>query len=85
MESQVPAVVAVVVTTGTAPWLEETLASLAGQHYGELSVLVLVTGERDLERVYVGGELKVDHGRMLGQDMLKVQSETDRRSAATVM
>jgi GT2 family glycosyltransferase len=45
MESQVPAVVAVVVTTGTGPWLEQTLASLAGQNYVELSVLVLVTGD----------------------------------------
>jgi GT2 family glycosyltransferase len=45
MEAQVPAVVAVVVTTGSGPWLEPTLASLAAQHYEELSVLVLVTGE----------------------------------------
>jgi len=29
--------------------------------------------------------LKVDHGKLLGQDMNKVQKETDRRSAATVM
>jgi GT2 family glycosyltransferase len=45
MDAQVPAVVAVVVTTGTSPWLEEALYSLAAQHYEELSVLVLVTGE----------------------------------------
>jgi GT2 family glycosyltransferase len=45
MDAQVPAVVAVVVTTGQGPWLEETLASLATQHYEELSVLVLVTHE----------------------------------------
>jgi len=44
---------------------------------------VLVTDERDLERVYVGGELKVDHGKILGQDMKKIHAETDRRSAAT--
>src|ERR1700679_1887561 len=44
MDAQVPAVVAVVVTTGESPWLEESLASLAAQQYEELSVLVLVTG-----------------------------------------
>src|ERR1700722_18879763 len=45
MDAQVPAVVAVVVTTGAGPWLEEELSSLAAQSYEELSVLVLVTGE----------------------------------------
>jgi GT2 family glycosyltransferase len=45
MDAQVPAVVAVVVTTGAGPWLEEALSSLAAQRYEELSVLVLVTGE----------------------------------------
>jgi GT2 family glycosyltransferase len=45
MDAQVPAVVAVVVTTGTGPWLEDTLASLASQEYQELSFLVLVTGD----------------------------------------
>jgi GT2 family glycosyltransferase len=45
MDAQIPAVVAVLVTTGTSPWLDEAMASLASQHYDELSVLVLVTGE----------------------------------------
>ena len=45
MDAQVPAVVAVVVTTGEGPWFEETLASLASQTYEELSVLVLGTDE----------------------------------------
>jgi 5-methylthioadenosine/S-adenosylhomocysteine deaminase len=54
-----------------------------GTVFDPYASLVLVTGERDLERVYVGGELRVDHGKVLGQDMSKVQSETDRRSAAT--
>ncbi len=45
MDARVPAVVAVVVTTGAGAWLEETLASLEAQHYPELSVLVLVTGD----------------------------------------
>lgn len=45
METRAPAVVAVVVTTGPAPHLEETLASLAGQHYDQFSVLVLANGD----------------------------------------
>ena len=45
MDAQVPAVVAVVVTTGPGPWFEEALASLAAQDYEELSVLVLATGD----------------------------------------
>ncbi|MGO8861804.1 MAG: glycosyltransferase [Acidimicrobiales bacterium] len=45
MDARVPAVVAVVVTTGASPWLEETLSSLAAQSYEELSVLVLVSGD----------------------------------------
>jgi GT2 family glycosyltransferase len=49
MDAQVPAVVAVVVTTGPGPWLEEALSSLAAQDYEEMSVLVLSTGEDDRE------------------------------------
>jgi GT2 family glycosyltransferase len=49
MDAQVPAVVAVVVTTDPGPWLDEALSSLAGQDYEELSVLVLSTGEDDPE------------------------------------
>ncbi len=45
--------------------------------------LVLVTAERDIDRVYVGGELKVDHGQMLHQDMAVVQREVNQRAAAT--
>ena len=56
-----------------------------GTVFDPYASLVLVAGERDLERVYVGGELKVEHGELRGQDMKKVQLETDRRSAATVM
>lgn len=47
MDTQVPAVVAVVVTTDPGPWLDECLSSLAAQDYRELSVLVLSTGEDD--------------------------------------
>ncbi len=49
MDAQVPAVVAVMVTTDAGPWLEEALAALAAQDYEELSVLVLSTGEDDPE------------------------------------
>jgi 5-methylthioadenosine/S-adenosylhomocysteine deaminase len=55
-----------------------------GTVFDPYASLVLVAGERDLERVYVGGELKVDHGRLLDQDMQKVQTETNQRSAATM-
>ncbi len=48
MDAQVPAVVAVVVTTDPGPWFEEALSSLAAQDYGELSVLVLSTGAEGL-------------------------------------
>lgn len=46
--------------------------------------LVLVAAERDIDRVYVGGELKVDHGKVLQQDMEKINSEVNRRAAATL-
>jgi GT2 family glycosyltransferase len=47
MESRAPAVVAVVVTTGPGPGLEATLASLVGQDYEELSLLVVANGETE--------------------------------------
>jgi GT2 family glycosyltransferase len=43
MDAQVPAVVAVMVTTEPGPWFDEALSSLAAQDYEELSVLVLAT------------------------------------------
>src|SRR6202023_3218427 len=45
MEARAPAVVAVVITTGPAPTLRATLASLAAQDYDQFSVLVLENGE----------------------------------------
>jgi 5-methylthioadenosine/S-adenosylhomocysteine deaminase len=45
--------------------------------------LVLVTAERDVERVYVGGELRVDHGRVLHQDLTEIQREVNQRVTAT--
>ena len=47
MESRAPAVVAVVVTTGSGPGLEATVASLAAQSYEELSLLVVANGESE--------------------------------------
>ena len=44
--------------------------------------LVFVAGERDLERVYVGGDLLVQNGAMLKQDMTKERAEVSRRVAA---
>ncbi len=55
-----------------------------GTVFDPYASLVLVAGERDLERVYVGGELKVEHGTLLGQNYDKVLAEAARRSAATM-
>jgi cytosine/adenosine deaminase-related metal-dependent hydrolase len=43
--------------------------------------LVFVADERDLERVYVGGELMVKDGVVLKQDFTKVKGEVGRRVA----
>jgi 5-methylthioadenosine/S-adenosylhomocysteine deaminase len=43
--------------------------------------LVLVAGERDIDRVYVGGDLKVNNGHMLHQDMTGIEKEVSRRVA----
>jgi cytosine/adenosine deaminase-related metal-dependent hydrolase len=43
---------------------------------------VLVTGERDIDQVYVGGELKVDHGRIVHPDLQAVEDEVRRRAMA---
>ena len=44
--------------------------------------LVFVTDERDLERVYVGGDLLVQNGKLLQQNMAKERAEVTRRVAA---
>ncbi len=41
--------------------------------------LVLVTAEPDIERVYVGGKLMVDHDRLVHQDLGKIRDEVNRR------
>ncbi|NYF78623.1 amidohydrolase family protein [Granulicella arctica] len=41
--------------------------------------LVFVTSEAQVERVYVGGELMVDQGKVLKEDFGRVEGEVDRR------
>jgi GT2 family glycosyltransferase len=53
METRAPAVVAVVVTTGPAPTLGATLASLAAQDYDQFSVLVLENGAAEATEAVV--------------------------------
>jgi cytosine/adenosine deaminase-related metal-dependent hydrolase len=55
-----------------------------GTVFDPYASLVLVTSERDIARVYVGGELLVERGKLLKQDVGKVQSEVDKRSKATL-
>jgi 5-methylthioadenosine/S-adenosylhomocysteine deaminase len=43
--------------------------------------LVFVAGERDLERVYVGGELLVRNGVLTNQDQAKVKAQVEKRVA----
>lgn len=44
--------------------------------------LVFVAAERDIDSVYVGGELMVDHNKLTRQDLEKAQTETDHRVMA---
>jgi 5-methylthioadenosine/S-adenosylhomocysteine deaminase len=46
------------------------------------ATLVFVAGERDLERVYVGGELLIKGGTFQKQDISKVYAEVNRRVEA---
>jgi cytosine/adenosine deaminase-related metal-dependent hydrolase len=41
--------------------------------------LVLVTTERDIDAVYVGGTLTVDHGDLVGHDMKRAEQESAHR------
>ena len=43
--------------------------------------LVFVTSEPDLESVYVGGALRVDHGHLINQNITKVYTEVNERVA----
>jgi cytosine/adenosine deaminase-related metal-dependent hydrolase len=53
-----------------------------GTIFDPYASLVLVTEERDIDRVYVGGELMVEQGRAVHQDMGKILGEVKRRSLA---
>ena len=66
MEPLAPPVVAVVVAHDPGPWFEETLASIASQDYGELSVLVLDTGTRDDLAARVASVLPTAYVRPMG-------------------
>jgi 5-methylthioadenosine/S-adenosylhomocysteine deaminase len=52
-----------------------------GHIYDPYATLVFVTSQPDLERVYVGGELMVEHGNPLKQNLTKVQREVNERVA----
>src|SRR5271170_1393617 len=52
-----------------------------GHIFDPYATLVFVTSQPDLERVYVAGELQVDHGALVHQDLNKVQHEVDQRVA----
>jgi 5-methylthioadenosine/S-adenosylhomocysteine deaminase len=53
-----------------------------GTVFDPYATLVFVTEEADIDRVYVGGELMVDRGKILRQDMPKILDEVERRSRA---
>jgi cytosine/adenosine deaminase-related metal-dependent hydrolase len=53
-----------------------------GPIFDPYASLVFVADERDLERVYVGGELMVLNGKVLKTDAVKVKGEVDKRVAA---
>jgi cytosine/adenosine deaminase-related metal-dependent hydrolase len=44
--------------------------------------LVFAASERDIDNVYVGGNLLVEHNIVLHQDLPKAQAESDRRVLA---
>ena len=46
------------------------------------SNLVLVANERDIDAVYVGGTLAVDHGKVLTSDLPRAEAESARRVLA---
>lgn len=56
--------------------------TIYGHVFDPYATLVFVTSQPDLERVYVGGELMVERGRVLKQDLGKVEREVNERVAA---
>lgn len=53
-----------------------------GHVFDPYATLVFVTSQPDLERVYVGGELMVERGKVLKQDLGHIEHEVDTRVAA---
>lgn len=53
-----------------------------GHVFDPYATLVFVTSQPDLERVYVGGELMVERGKLLKQDLGRIEHEVDTRVAA---
>jgi 5-methylthioadenosine/S-adenosylhomocysteine deaminase len=53
-----------------------------GRVFDPYATLVFVTSQPDLERVYVGGELKVERGKVIGQDLDRVEREVTQRVTA---
>lgn len=53
-----------------------------GHVFDTYASLVFVADERDLERVYVGGDLLVLNGALVKQDAVKVKTEASKRVAA---
>ena len=66
--AQYPPVVAVVVTRNPGPWFEDTLNSLAGQDYDDLTVLVVDTGSQEDLTPRVAAVLPRAFVRPLGAD-----------------
>lgn len=58
-------------------------------HFGHVfdpyASVVLVASQPDLERVYIGGELMVDHGNPVKHNLKKIEAEVDRRVAAETL
>lgn len=55
-----------------------------GTVFDPYASLVFVTEERDIDRVYVGGDRMVERGSLLRQDMPKILDEVTKRSQATL-
>ena len=53
-----------------------------GHVFDPYATLVFVTSQPDLERVYVGGDLKVERGKLMSQDLNRVEHEVNTRVAA---
>lgn len=83
METLAPPVVAVIVAHDPGPWFAETLASLASQDYGELSVLVLDTGSDEGLAARVAAVLpsayvrRMEENRGFGATVNQVRSMVD--------